>query len=139
MGKYSINKVNRSRIVDRKDNGVINIGTLRNPLDILADIDLEDDLNRSLIDEINTAESKDVKRIRRKSTERYIPQLLIYVISKNSSPEDDSDGREELGSVEDLVGLSINIPEQKESTIDKNTNDYIEINLDAFSDVDIRE
>ena len=83
-GNYSINKVNRSRIVDREDNGVINIGTLRNPLDILADIDFADDLNRSLIDEMNSAESKDVKRIRRKSTERYIPQLLIYVISKNS-------------------------------------------------------
>ena len=24
-------------------------------------------------------------------------------------------------------------------TVDENTNDYIEINLDAFSDVDIRE
>lgn len=138
-GNYSINKVNRSRIVDSEDNDIINIGTLRNPLDILADIDLEDDLNRSLIEEVKSAESKDVKRIRRKSTERYIPQLLIYVISKNSSPEDDSDGREKLGTGEDLVGLSINIPEQQESTIDKNTNDYIEINLDAFSDVDIRE
>ena len=138
-GNYSINKVNRSRIVDGEDNDIINIGTLRNPLDILADIDLEDDLNRSLIAEINTAESKDVKRIRRKSTERYIPQLLIYVISKNSSPEGDSDGREKLGTDEDLVGLSINIPEQRENTVDENTNDYIEINLDAFSDVDIRE
>ena len=138
-GNYSINKVNRSRIVDREDDDVINIGTLRNPLDILADIDLADDLNRSLIDEINSAESKDVKRIRRKSTERYIPQLLIYVISKNSIPEDVSDGRKALGTDEDLVGLSINIPEQRENTVDENTNDYIEINLDAFSDVDIRE
>lgn len=134
---YSINKVNRSKKVERRDNGIIDIGTLRNPLDILADIDLEDETNRSLISEINSAESKDAKRIRRKSTEKYKPQLLIYIISKNSVPEDGVDGRVALGTDEDLIGLSINIPEQNKSTVDVNPNDYIQIDLDAFSDVDI--
>ena len=38
------------------------------------------------------------------------PQLLIYVIDKDSKPTKPSDDRCELNALEDVVGLSLTIP-----------------------------
>ena len=45
---------------------------------------------------------------------------------KDSISEDGSDDRMSLGTDEDLFGLSINIPEQNENTIDENKNSHSE-------------
>ncbi len=139
---YSINKVNRSRFSEfvEEDNAIINIGTLRNPFDLLADIDLIKNPEFEFI--LNSAEVGRIKQIRRQSVEKETPQLLIYVISSKSKAERGKEKRTDLNVNQDLVGLSINIPEQSKSTDDEEDKDYYVIDFDRFDindSVDINE
>ena len=108
----TVNKVNRSMKNEKDTNNIINIGTLVNRKDFLMDINFTD--NPELLSEVENAKSFDVKNIRRKSTQKYIPQLVIYIISPNSKPSvKESLDRLPLNTNGiDIVGISINIPEQ---------------------------
>lgn len=137
---YSVNKVNRSKFSKKieENDSVINIGTLRNPYDLLADIDLTKDPDLENV--INEAPASKIKQVRRRSSEKETPQLLLYVVSSASTAEPGADNRVNLNTDYDLIGLSINIPEQSVSTVDEEENEYYEIDFERFgihSSVDI--
>ena len=106
----SVAKVSRTRKVMTTDNtGIINIGVLRAPIDILADVDLDgqpDDVTAlfSSIDETK------VKEIRARAGLGTTPQLIVYVVDKDSTPKKNSKTRKPLAAPCDLVGLCVNIP-----------------------------
>lgn len=138
---YSVNKVNRSKYTKKieEDDSIINLGTLRNPFDLIADIDISK--NPELINPISEVTANKIKQLRRRSSEKETPQLLIYVVSANSKASGDEDNRTSLNIAYDLIGLSINIPEQSESTVDEVDNDYYEIDFEKYgikSAVDIQ-
>ena len=137
---YSVNKVNRSKFSKKieENDSVINIGTLRNPYDLLADIDLTKDPHLESV--INEAPTNKIKQVRRRSSEKETPQLLLYVISSASVAEKGVENRVDLNTDYDIIGLSINIPEQTVSTADQEDNEYYEIDFERFgikSSVDI--
>ena len=105
-----IAKVSRTRKVMTADSpGIINIGVLRAPIDILADVDLEGkpaDV-KALFSKID---EKKVKEIRTKAGLGATPQLLIYVVDKDSEPKKSSKTRKPLAAPCDIVGLCVNIP-----------------------------
>ena len=88
----------------------INIGVLRSFNDFLSDISVQKE-------ELGTLSAmKDVNHntatlnlLREKLGMSTNPQLVIYVIDKNSMPRNNSN-RYPLNAVEDIVGFSINIP-----------------------------
>lgn len=139
---YSVNKVNRSKLskIMEENDSVINIGTLRNPYDLLSDISLlKDPEFKDKIDEVQT---KGIKRLRRDSSEKETPQLLLYVISSKSTAEKGEENREALDIQHDIIGLSINIPEQSVATVDEDFNEYYEIDFEKYgihNSVDINE
>ena len=106
----SVAKVSRTRKFMTTDNtGIINIGVLRAPIDILADVDLDgqpDDVTAlfSSIDETK------VKEIRARAGLGSTPQLIVYVVDKDSTPKKNSKTRKPLAAPCDLVGLCVNIP-----------------------------
>lgn len=104
-----VRKVVRSQKSIGKIDGILNIGTLRTATDSLADIDLEN-ASAELKDRVRNAASKDVNDIRLSAGMEKIPQLLIYIVDKNSKARSGSESREDLNAVEDIVGICINIP-----------------------------
>ena len=110
----TVNKVIRTRKnLDYMDSEVINIGALRDPRDIIADVDLENQ-KESLINEVGMFKSKKAKIIRRMAGLESTPQLIIYMIDKNSDTK--SESRRKLDAVADIVGLCVNIPGGKSGT-----------------------
>ncbi|GIP42372.1 hypothetical protein J45TS6_08310 [Paenibacillus sp. J45TS6] len=116
IGEHEIGKVNRSRKTDIQDENIINIGVLRAPRDLLADVP-EDDVNSSA----NTANSSDISMIRANAGLDKTPQLLIYRIDKNSKARDSKrtgqkdSNRADLNAVEDIIGINVIIPGSKGS------------------------
>ncbi|KMJ57115.1 endonuclease [Bacillus sp. LL01] len=111
----SINKITRSR---KTNNGhatsdSINIGVLRAPKDLLADIDL-DLLSEESRGIVEAGSIKDTDKYRAEAGCDKTPQLLIYRIDKDSKAT--SKDRADLNANEDLIGLSIYIPGIKRAT-----------------------
>lgn len=105
--EYDVAKVSRTVLGERQnDNKTISIGALRAPVDLLSDIvDLDDS-------EYNSSKKMDEVRIIR---ENYgvsnVPQLVIYIIDKDSEPNNpDSKRRTPLNFSQDIVGISLMIP-----------------------------
>lgn len=94
------------------EESVINIGALRDPRDLLADVDLEmiEDAaaKKLIIDYLSSGESKGAMAYRDKSGLETTPQLLIYRVDKNSKSNGSS--RVDLNAPEDLIGLCLYIP-----------------------------
>ncbi|WP_051826992.1 Z1 domain-containing protein [Metabacillus indicus] len=107
----SVGKVNRSRKKTNKpDEDVINIGALRAPTDLLADVRenlLSPSSQEKLKKSISTVE---VDEIRMESGLEKTPQLIIYRISKDSKARQSQEQRVDLNAVEDIIGLCIFIP-----------------------------
>lgn len=98
-----------------KEDGIIDIGVLRDPADIVKDIDLEGK-NSDVYDGIKNFKSKFAKEIRRKAQMDRVPQLLIYVIDKDSKARQsiksaDNPTRLNLEAPCNIVGICLNIPE----------------------------
>lgn len=111
-----VNKVRRTRKkVKNESDTVINIGVLRDPKDIIADVDLEGK-TKDIIDKITDFRSRYAKEIRSLAGLDSTPQLLIYVIDKDSKVAKKSETREDLNAVEDIVGICMNIPGGKRGT-----------------------
>ena len=115
-GGREINKVNRSRKINNleADSSLIDIGVLRDPRDILSDVnvnEIKDPLVREeLKDYIRQGMSKGAMAKRDKAGLETTPQLLIYRVDKNSKANGKGGAREDLNACEDLVGLCFYIP-----------------------------
>lgn len=112
----SINKVSRTRKIPKNESDfAINIGVLRDPKDVISDVDIEGKSDE-VIDKINNFKSKYAKEIRSLAGLDSTPQLLIYMIDKDSKAPADSETREDLNAVEDIVGICMNIPGGRRGT-----------------------
>ena len=111
-----VNKVSRTRKkVNNESDTVINIGVLRDPRDIVADVDLESQ-TQEVVNMITDFKSKYAKEARSLAGLDATPQLLVYVIDKDSKVSKESETREDLNAVEDIIGICLNIPGGKRGT-----------------------
>ena len=114
-----------------KEDGIIDIGVLRDPSDIVKDIDL-DGKSTEVYEGIKNFKSKFAKEIRRKAHMDKVPQLLIYVIDKDSevrqtSKSANNPSRLNLKAPCNIVGICLNIPE----TIgEPGANNVVKISID---------
>ena len=129
-----INKISRTKKIPKNEaDKVINIGVLRDPKDLIADIDLEGQ-SQEIIDMVTTRfRSEYAKEIRSMSGLHMIPQLIIYMIDKNSTTKENANTREDLNAVEDIVGICVNIPGGKRGT-NYTAKVSIHLNNDIFND-----
>ena len=118
-----INKVKRSRKrakSELEEESVINIGALRDPRDLLADIDIDSiadsEVQKELLDYMKSGESKAAMAFRDKAGLETTPQLLIYRVDKSSKATKSSLTRVDLNASEDLIGLCLYIPGGKIGT-----------------------
>lgn len=116
-----INKVKRSRKCNQTelDNGIINIGVLRGPADLVSDIDLDSisnaELRAEIEDFLNHYNAKGAMAYRDKSGLQETPQLIIYRIDKDSKAKENT-LRLDLDAPEDLIGLCLYIPGGRKQT-----------------------
>lgn len=110
-----VNLVSRTR--KDKSPGLVNIGVLSNPMDIISDIIL-DDKDEEFIERINDCKSKEARILRNGNMSGLdmTPQLIIYKVYGKSVASDKSKSRYDLNLDEDIVGLSINIPGGRRGT-----------------------
>lgn len=117
FGNGIVGKVNRSKKI-QSGVGKINIGVLRDPKDLIADVKKEilDESDLELIKSTLPMEKTD--EIRNKSSLGKVPQLLIYRINANSVARGDGakGQRANLNATADLIGLSIYIPGNRTGT-----------------------
>lgn len=114
-------------------NKIINIGVLRNPRDLLLDVDA-DKLDSKLNDK---SESNKVNLARvRDDALPTTPQLIIYCIDQNSKAKDNHN-RRDLNTGIDIIGLSVGIPSGRDNT---NYTDKVSIKLnETFTNIDVGE
>lgn len=131
---YSPNPVFRTKLKNRSTSKIANIGTLRSPADLFADIP-----NLSSNKKISTKPSI-VQTIRLNEGYGDVPQLIIYRIDKGNSNEHGNDKinktRELLDFPTDLIGINIMIP-----GISKRDNlaTYVSARLDIDADYVVEE
>lgn len=127
-----VKKVNRSKVKNSNPDE-ISIGVLRDSKDILLDIDL--DQNPDLIN-VFKDDSISPLVIREKSCVSKMPQLLIYVIDRDSKAiKKDSQVRLDLNSSVDVIGIFLLLPRISSSNKDQYVRVKIIPNID-FEGVD---
>ena len=104
----SVGKIVRTRKKNLDDTTIINIGVLRDPRDLIADIDIDKASDEVKI-LIENFESKAARAIRSKAGLDKTPQLIVYIIDKDSKSK--RHGTQDLNSPCDIAGICINIPE----------------------------
>lgn len=105
-----ISLVTRSRKIKGDDwKGIIDIGVLRNPAHILADVDYSrlDPHVRDMLDGCGTGQ---YKACRNKAGLDNVPQLILYLIDKDSKAEVGSKTRADLNAPSNIAGYCLNIP-----------------------------
>ena len=125
-----IGKVTRTQKIDNTRTDCINIGVLREPKDLIVDIDLEGK-NDSLKQKVKEFDGKDAKQLRALGGLESTPQLIIYMIDKESRAKKTSKRRKNLEAPEDIVGLCLNIPGRKQGV---NYSKSIAIKLENIND-----
>jgi len=114
IGDIRIGKVQRSRKTMKRMEH-INIGVLRAPRDLLADIFVSNPEEISNFEKFNRTEMVDV--IRDEKGLAGVPQLIIYCIDKDSKARNSTNlkgsERQDLDAPEDIIGLCISIPGDK--------------------------
>lgn len=109
----SVNKINRSKKDNQNeaDANILDIGVLRDPMDLLADVDISSvsdlDLKQRILDSISNSISKGAAGLRDKAGLDTTPQLIIYRVDQHSTG---SGTRRDLEAKEDVIGISIYIP-----------------------------
>lgn len=116
-----VNKIQRTRKIPKEEEQLIfNIGVLRDPKDVLADIDISKisdlKIRMELQEYITSGQSKGALAYRDKAGLETTPQLLIYRVDKDSSIGKTSSTRQNLNSPVDLIGLCLYIPGGKIGT-----------------------
>lgn len=110
----TVHKINRSKkkLQSELDDNLLDTGVLRDPTDLLSDVDVEaitdHDLKNIVTEFIASGKAKGVAGLRDKAGLDTTPQLLIYRVDKNSKAK--SGTRCDLEAAEDIIGLSIYIP-----------------------------
>lgn len=127
----SVNKVCRTRKKLKNETDMaINIGVLRDPKDVIADVDLEGK-SQDIIVKVTKFQAKYAKEIRSLAGLDTTPQIIIYMIDKNSTTN--SENRMNLEAVEDIVGICMNIPGGKRGT-DYTATVSMHLKNDIFDD-----
>ncbi|MCI8670064.1 MAG: Z1 domain-containing protein [Lachnospiraceae bacterium] len=127
----SVNKVSRTRKkLKNEADTVLNIGVLRDPKDVIADVDLEGK-SQDIIAKVTNFQAKSSKEIRSLAGLDTTPQIIIYMIDKNSATS--SESRINLEAVEDIVGICMNIPGGKRGT-DYTATVSMHLRNDIFDD-----
>jgi hypothetical protein len=109
----SVNKINRSKKMNsnESDDSLLDIGVLRDPMDLFADVDIAaiDDpaVKQLILASIANSNAKGAAGLRDKTGLDTTPQLIIYRIDRKSTG---SGGRRDLEANEDIIGISIYIP-----------------------------
>jgi hypothetical protein len=109
----SINKINRSKknLPNEVDDSLIDIGVLRDPMDIFADVDIDSvsdlTIKQLIEDAISSSKAAGAAGLRDRTGLDTTPQLIIYRVDKNSIG---SGARRNLDADEDIIGISIYIP-----------------------------
>lgn len=139
---YRINMVVRSRLNDGSgDANVINVGAVKTLTDTLADVRHQDGFEEAWATVKSLPATEGIDKVRKMMKADDIPQLIIYIIDKDSQPKKpDQINRLPLDSFENLVGLNIAIPGTTTST---DYVDYLSVLLpshEEFADeADINE
>lgn len=109
-----INKVNRSKkkLKNEVDETLLDIGVLRDPTDLLADVDVDSiadpAVKQLVLASITSGKAKGAAGLRDSTGLDTTPQLIIYRVDRNSKAS--AGTRLDLKAEEDLVGVSIYIP-----------------------------
>lgn len=117
----TVNLIKRTKKINQNEaDKILNIGVLRDPRDLLADIDIDSIQNDTLKKEIESFISSGISQgamaYRDKSGLETTPQLIIYRVDKNSKVKkknvssEREPTREDLNAVEDLIGICLYIP-----------------------------
>ncbi|MGP4106766.1 Z1 domain-containing protein [Virgibacillus sp. L01] len=111
---YSVGKVNRSAKSSSMNynKNIANIGVLRGPNDLFADIE-----DKSILENGFNGKSTNshIQEIRDKADLGDVPQLIIYRIKKDSTARESSNkngsaSRVDLNFDDDIIGIYINVP-----------------------------
>jgi hypothetical protein len=103
--------VSRSRILPDRHDGAVSIGALRDPHDLLADAGPGAPGEAGA-----TLSNQDIYRLREERGVGGVPQLLLYLVDKESKPQragrvsKSGRVRAELKAGEDIVGVSLWLP-----------------------------
>jgi hypothetical protein len=109
----SVNKINRSKKTNQyeSDDSLLDIGVLRDPMDLFADVDIAaiDDpaVKQLILASISSSNAKGAAGLRDRTGLDTTPQLIIYRVDRKSTG---SGGRRDLEANEDVIGISIYIP-----------------------------
>lgn len=105
-----INKVIRTKKNKEDNENIFDIGTLRAPKDMFADIDLKS-VDSQVAEMVKKANVKELDYIRKEAGLSKTPLLVIYRIDKKSTVTDSSKlNRLDLNAVDDLIGICIYLP-----------------------------
>lgn len=101
--------ISRSRLVAGSSNGGVSIGVLRDPRDLLADAQLDKAEVRKRL------ANADIEELRERGGVGSVPQLLLYLIDKDSTPgretaQGDPEKRARLDAAEHVLGVSLWLP-----------------------------
>ena len=142
INEYELKKVRRTRRTTSTDNDlyeknkIINIGVLRDRLDVLSDIDMTG-LNDEQVSKIINAQTNKLNVVEfRDEIMNMVPQLIIYCIDKDTKSKKDSKKRKDLNAPADIIGLCIGIPSGKEGT---DYSEKVAIKLNFMDDVDVED
>ena len=117
LGGRNVCLVNRSQMNNEHSDGKIRIGALRAIKDLYVDIDLDaTGLTSADKAQIKSGDGKRYKEIRKNAGYDKTPLLIVYAIDKNSQPRENVKHRKPLDLEEDLIGITICIPQGESST-----------------------
>lgn len=115
----------RLRTIDSSTVETVTIGALRSPIHMLADIP-NHDIKR-------TPSQKEIRSLRKNSGLSMVPQIILYIIDKESTPSKNNTVRKNLNFDEDVVGMNLYIPG---NTNNKNLASYLSIKPTFDEDAD---
>ena len=130
----TVGRVHRSRLADKRSDNGVSIGALRDPKDLLADVRGLGELDLSKAGFSNP----EVARLRRKGGVGTVPQLLIYLIDKDSDARPTKVApaprreRASLNAKAHIVGISLYLPGSQGKQ--KNYVTHVTVNIpDTFT------
>ena len=109
----TVNKINRSRKTNQNesDESLLDIGVLRDPMDLFADVDIasvsDPAVKQLILAAISESKAAGAAGLRDRTGLDTTPQLIIYRVDQNSTG---SGARRDLKADEDIIGISIYIP-----------------------------
>ena len=128
----NLHMVTRTRRKKNTEEGLIDIGVLRTPSDLVADIE-PGKLSEDGIGKLHKFKTGYEYELRKEAGLLRVPQLIIYCIDKDSCVKNNAENRENLNAKEDIVGICLNIPGAKPG---QNTAAMIQIRLEESVKMD---